>query len=362
MRDQAAARTRRVLVTGGAGFVAGHLISRLLAEQTEVTVVDLWPKAARTPLRALGVADRVTYVQGDVRDGAALLTRTGGGYDVVYHLAAQPISPISNLDPDETLSRNVAGTTGAVALVKAGAADALVLASSACAYGVPDPRDCPLREDTPVQGGFYVYTASKQRAEEVVRQAAIPAAIARFVNLFGPADWHCSRLVPRLIRQLLNGEPLTLRRSNGDSVLDFMYVGDAIDALLALGGRARSARSGGEVPLYNFGTAQPVRVREFAASIPPLYDGRSRNVCGAGEASEPPMSKYLSTERATRELGWSPKTPRDAALRETIRWYVDHADALELLEAEILAAPTGFETPVPEEIATSQPAATALTG
>ncbi len=362
MSNQAAARTRQVLVTGGAGFVGGHLISRLLAEGSEVTVVDLWPQAARTPLRALGAADRVTYVQGDVRHGAALLDRTGSGYDVVFHLAAQPISPLSNLDPDETLSRNVAGTAGAVALVKGGAADALVLASSACAYGVPDPRDCPLREDTLLRGGFYVYTASKQRAEQVVRQAGIPAAIARFVNLFGPADWHCSRVVPRLIRQMLNGEPLTLRRSNGDSVLDFLFVEDAVDSLLTLGECARSAKAGGEVPLYNFGTAQPVRVREFAESIPLLYDGCPRTVHGADEASEPPMSKYLSAERATRELGWSPATARDAALRQTIRWYLEHPDALELLEPDTLAPAGGFDRSVLEILESPDPVAAAVPG
>ena len=329
----------RVLVTGGAGFFGAHLTAALLERGSRVTVVDLWPPEARTPLRVLGLASRVEYVQADVRAGAALRGECGNSYDVVFHLAAQPISPISNTAPDETLSRNVAGTEGAAAFVRAGGAAGLVLASSACAYGIPDPRDCPLREDAPLRDGYYVYTASKQRAEQVVRGSGVPAAIARFVNLFGPADWHCSRVVPRLIGQLLADKPLTLRRSNGDSVLDFLYVRDAAEGILALAGHLAHAPCRGEaVPVFNFGTSSPVRVRDFAESIPPLFDGCRRTVRGADVPSEPAMSKYLLAERARTELGWAPRTPRDAALRETIRWYRENPDVLEPLEAEVASS------------------------
>jgi nucleoside-diphosphate-sugar epimerase len=318
-----------ILVTGGAGFIGAHLVGRLLSRGDCVYVLDACPANTASPLRMLGWHDRVHYFERDVRDLAASRAADWPMFDVVFHLAAQPISPLSGLDPRETLSVNVDGTESTLSLVHTTRSRAFVLASSACVYGLPDPADCPLREDTQLRPGVYPYTESKQQAEATVRHSGVVAGIVRLVNVYGPSDWHASRLVPRTIRSLLCGEPLRLRRSAGESVLDFMYVDDAVDALIAVAEHiGRVDRTDPDVPTFNFGTSEPVLVRKFVEHLSREYDGVERLVALPDGPVEPAMSKYLCADHARRKLNWQHRTSRSEGVHKTIEWYAQHAHTL----------------------------------
>src|ERR1700752_519495 len=207
---------RCILVTGGAGFLGSHLCQRLLQTGARVVVFDVAAKTDRTLLSAFGLTDQVEYVEGDIRSLDDVKKLTRWSFDFAFHLAAQPISGLSNLEPQTTIEVNAGGTKNLCSVLSKSCDATVVLASSACAYGIPLANASPLPETAPLRAGFYEYTASKQQAEQELRNAVgLRRIIGRFVNVYGPGDRHFSRIVPKTIRQLLQGEPLALSRGNG---------------------------------------------------------------------------------------------------------------------------------------------------
>ena len=324
---------RTCLITGGAGFLGSHLCLRLLQAGSGIVVFDAAEKTDRTLLSAFGLTHEVEYVQGDIRiadDVRKLLRRP---FDFVFHLAAQPVSGLSNLEPQTTIDVNAGGTKN-LCSVLATNINVLVLASSACSYGIPVQGASPLRESEPLRAGFYSYTESKQRAEQELRNAAgLRRIIGRFVNVYGPGDRHFSRIIPRTIRQLLTGEPLMLSRGDGSTVLDFLYVDEAIDAFLHLAHHAATSDDAApEVFNFGIGSANAISIRELVQKISETYDGKRRNLIVNEMTMEPPMVKFLDSTKAQTELKWTPQIFLDEGLRKTLDWYHLHIDELAHLE------------------------------
>ena len=324
---------RTCLITGGAGFLGSHLCLRLLQAGTRIVVFDAAEKTDRTLLSAFGLTNEVEYVEGDIRvhDDVRKLSRWP--FDFVFHLAAQPISGLSNVERQATIDVNAGGTRN-LCSVLAGNANVMVLASSACSYGIPAQGASPLRESEPLRAGFYSYTESKQKAEQELRNAVgLRRIIGRFVNIYGPGDRHFSRIIPRTIQQLLEGEPLALTRGDGSTVLDFLYVDEAIDGFLRLAHHA--ANSDDDAPeVFNFGigSANATSIRELVHKISEIYDDTQRNLIVNEATLEPPMVKFLDATKAQTELKWTPHVLLDEGLRKTLDWYRLHIDELAHLE------------------------------
>jgi nucleoside-diphosphate-sugar epimerase len=335
--------TRRVLITGGAGFVGAHLVRALALRKAEITVADCQPRGVRSPLQSFGLIPFVEYLEVDVTNEGAMDRIISGKFDIIFHLAAQPIGYISERKPDKTMSCNVESTRNMLNLVREGRARQLILASSACAFGVPDAKKCPLKEDSPMSAGIYPYTESKQNAETLVRESGVRASIARFVNLFGEADWHSSRIVPRIVRQLLLDKPLSLSRSNGRAVLDFLHVSDAVAGLLHVTSYvARFPASTEFMPVFNFGSGMPISILELIEQVCLAFDGRARPVAIPHSIREPRMHKYLDSTRAEQQLGWRPQVGRKLALRQTIEWYARHGSKLHNIDEAFSESADGF--------------------
>lgn len=319
----------KALVTGGAGFVGTHLVRALTARGKRVVVADYQPPNINSPLRVLGLASSVEYVEIDLSDQQAVERNLRGEFSTIFHLAGQPIGPRSQVEPERTMACNVNSTNIMIEFVQRGQARQLILASSACAFGVPDLKNCPLSENHTFARGIYPYTESKQQAEALLHKSGIRSAVARFVNLFGEADWHMSRIVPRIARQLVLNEPLSLSRSNGESVLDFLHVSDAVTALLSLETYLDRLSSWSELPsIFHFGYGLPISVLELIHLMCIKFDGAARLVAVPHAILEAPMHKYLDSANAKRQLGWRPLAPRDGALRQTIEWYASHVAKL----------------------------------
>jgi nucleoside-diphosphate-sugar epimerase len=336
---------RNYLVTGGAGFVGAHLTRRLLDLGHRVTVFDIASPAEPTTLNVLGLSNAVEYVTGDVRRQEDLHALSGRGFAAAFHLAAQPISTLSNRFPQETRAVNIDGTRNVCA--ELGSETRIVFASSACSYGVPLPGASPLREETPLRQGFYVYTETKQRAEDIVVNSASDAVIGRFVNIYGPGDRHFSRIIPRTIRQLSEGCEAALSRGNGSSVLDFLFITDAVDGFMRMADLdmdldldGRGSRAGSERPVFNFGVGDghALPVRDLVRMIGSCFDGRERDPALPAAPAEPEMVKYLDPSKAMRRLGWKPKIRLPEGLRITLEWYRANIHAMAPLEDEDLDA------------------------
>lgn len=313
---------RPCLVTGGFGFGGSHLCLALLEKGASVLVYDRW-RPSDCHLDRCGAGGRVHFVQGDIRDTDLLkLTLERFEIDTVFHVAAQPIVPIANLHPAETLSVNVQGTYSVLEAVRTGAPGRrLVFASSGAYYGTTT-TDLPLDEEAPPLTATNVYAPSKVAADVAVRTYArvygMLAGVARFMNTYGPGDANFSRIVPRAARNLVQGGAYDFGdRDDGSTRLDFLHIRDMSGAYLRLAENLETVSG----QAFNFGGGVPIAVAEVARAASRAFDGLEREPLFRGRTPEKPVVKYLDIAKAERLLGWRPTLGLEKGLSDAMAWY-----------------------------------------
>lgn len=319
---------RPCLVTGGFGFGGSHLCLALLERGASVLVFDRW-RPPDSHLDRSGAGGRIHFVQGDIRDTDLLkLTLERFEIDTVFHVAAQPIVPIANLHPAETLSVNVQGTYSVLEAIRTGAPGRrLVFASSGAYYGTTT-TDGPLDEEAPPLTATNIYAPSKVAADVAVRTYArvygIPAGVCRFMNTYGPGDANFSRIVPRAARNLVQGDPYDFGdRDDGSTRLDFLHIRDMSGAYLSLAEHLDEVSG----QAFNFGSGVPVSVREVARIASLSFDGIEREPLFRGRSPARPVIKYLDISKARTLLGWSPTLDLEAGLVDAMTWYRENLPA-----------------------------------
>lgn len=322
-------KNRNALVTGATGFIGAH-VARLLVEQG-ARVVCLQRDAVRA--NALDLFDlrrRVTVINGQLED-YALLERLLNEYEIeaVFHLAAQAIVGAANRSPLSTFETNIRGTYFLLEACRVSPLiKRVVVASSDKAYGSHDTL--PYEEDYPLLG-LFPYDASKVCTDVLTRSFAhsyaLPAAVTRFANVYGPGDMNLSRIIPGTILSVLRNEAPIIR-SDGTPLREFVYVDDVARGYLMLAQQIETAR--GEA--FNFGAGEPVQMLALVNRIITLA-GK------AGELEPQVMLKqkiereidaqYLSAEKAGAKLGWQPEVALDQGLQQTLDWYRQHLAILQ---------------------------------
>jgi len=314
-------RDRRVLVTGATGLLGGPLVEALLALEAEVVcLVRDWEPRAR--LLEEGWIDRVSQVRGDLED-LALLERAVNEHeiDTVFHLGAQAIVGTAARSPISTFESNVRGTWNVLeACRRAGKlVGRVVVASSDKAYG--EHAHLPYTEETPLRGKF-PYDASKAAADLIAASYfhtyALPVAIARCGNLFGPGDLNWNRLVPGTIRSALRGESPVIR-SDGNHVRDWFFVRDAVDGYLALAERTHEPGIAGEV--FHFGSERPRTVLELVRTILEVAGKPTLRPTILAQATNEIPAQVLDCTKAHARLSWHARRTLETGLSETIAWY-----------------------------------------
>lgn len=320
---------KRCLVTGGLGCGGSHLAEQLLKRGAKVYVLDR-VRPHNSYLVLTGLIDQVEYVPGDIRDidlVKSILERFE--IETVFHLAAQPIIPASNIIPWETLSINVLGTYSVLEAVRASAfAKTLIFASSGAYYGTTTQRE-PIGEEQSPRKASNIYAPSKVAGDIAVRCYAevygLKAAVCRFINTYGPGNTNFSTIVPRAISHLIRGIPYDFgTRDDGTTTLDFLHVRDMARGYIAVAENIE--RVSGEA--FNFGGGNPVCIRELVTMISRVFDGQEREPVFRGTKRQVPLCKCLDTGKAQRMLGWQPSTSLEDGLRETVQWYKNFWDRL----------------------------------
>lgn len=230
---------RPCLVTGGAGFGGSHLCEQLLARKAKVYVLDRWlPRNSYLVLS--GLESRIEFIQADICDLDLIkLTLERFEIDTVFHLAAQPIVPISNVLPFETLRVNALGTYTILEAMRASKqTKRLIFASSAAYYGTTT-TDKPITEEQSPVPAANIYSPSKLAADMAVRCYSkiygIKAAVCRFMNTYGPGDTNFSRIIPRAIQNLICNNPYEFGdRDDGSTVLEYMHIRDMANAYITV--------------------------------------------------------------------------------------------------------------------------------
>jgi CDP-glucose 4,6-dehydratase len=324
---------RRVFVTGATGFVGAHLTSDLVQRRAEVVCLQRDAPTVNS-LDLLGMRAQVCVVNGAVED-LSFLQRVLNQYEieVVFHLAAQALVVTANRSPLSTFESNIRGTYCLLeACRQSPTVKSTVVASSDKAYG--SQAELPYRETNSLLG-LFPYDASKACTDILARSFAhtygSPVAVARFANVYGPADTNLSRIIPGTIVSVLKGEEPIIR-SDGTPVREFVYIDDTINGYLALAERINETQ--GEA--FNFGTGEHVQILDLTNRIIRLAGKEGQLMPKVLLKDKIPGeidAQYLSSDKVRNCVGWSEQVNLDEGLRRSIAWYKSNLSRLALPSA-----------------------------
>lgn len=312
---------KRVFVTGCAGLLGSWLTAGLVEKGADVVGL-IRDQSPHSQLVRSGVIEQIGVVWGDIGD-YHLVERALAEYEVeiIFHLAAQTISPIANRVPLSTFETNIKGSWVLLEAARRNpTVKGVVVASSDKAYG--DQPVLPYREDAPLQGR-HPYDVSKSCADLISQAYAhtygLPLVVTRCANLYGGGDLNWSRIVPGTARSVLRGERPIIR-SDGTYKRDYIYVQDAVAAYLrAAEWLATEAGTAGQT--FNFGVDRPATALEMVETIIRLSDYPDLEPIILNEAQNEIRDQYLDSERARQILGWQPRFSLEEGLREALAWY-----------------------------------------
>lgn len=319
-------RGRRVLVTGGAGFIGSHLVDRIVREQpASLVVID--NLFLGTEENLAGARDAYPnlklYVQ-DASDydavGAILAAER---IEVVFSLAIVPL-PASLVNPRWTVDHNVALTTVPCELLRQGYFQTLIHFSSSEAYGsahyVPMDESHPPMPSTP-------YAASKVACDQVVlayrHTYGIDAAILRPFNNFGPRQnaGAYAGVIPVVVGRAMRGMPVIIY-GDGEQTRDFIFVRDTADAAVAIYGQPATRGQ-----IVNIGSGRETTINRLVQELLGVMG------CDVPIEHEPPRPGDVRRHRAAIDrardlIGFEPSTSLSDGLAETVEWYRGRADTL----------------------------------
>ncbi|KAI9486016.1 MAG: hypothetical protein EXX96DRAFT_28349 [Benjaminiella poitrasii] len=309
---------KRILVTGGAGFVGSHLVDRLMWMGHEVIVLDNFFTGTKRNVQHWIGHPHFELVRHDVVDPFMIEVSQ------IYHLACPASPPHYQYNPTKTVKTSVMGTINMLGLAKRTKARFL-LTSTSEVYG--DPEEHPQKETywghvNPI-GPRACYDEGKRIAETLtyayMRQNDVDVRVARIFNTFGPrmspAD---GRVVSNFIMQAIKGESLTLY-GDGGQTRSFQYVHDLVDGLILLMNKNYSEP-------VNLGNPEEYTIRDFADMIremvltPPLSP-ENVDIKVLPAALDDPKKRKPDITRAKKYLGWEPRFSVKQGLQETVDWF-----------------------------------------
>ena len=313
---------KRVLVTGGAGFISSAFIRHLLkATPYEIVSLDALTYAGNLEnLADIRSHERLSFVQGDIRD-QALVRSVVEQVDVIVNAAAESHVEKSILaGASEFVATNVEGTRVLLDAIRQAPVERFILISSSEVYGsaesVPMDEGHPLNPRSP-------YAATKAGADRLAYAYRVtydlPIVIARPFNNYGPRQ-HPEKVVPRFITQALRDLPLTIH-GDGHASRDWLYVDDDAEAIEALI-EVDLDTVAGEV--INLATGVDVSVSRIADLVLDLL-GKPASLKRFVDERPGQVRRHLgSIEKAERLLGWRARTSLEEGLGRTVQWYRDN--------------------------------------
>jgi nucleoside-diphosphate-sugar epimerase len=307
---------KRVLVTGGTGFVGGHLMERLVREGAQVRVLTRQGRSGAVALPAEVLAG-IEFIPGSVTEVPAVEAAVRG-VEYIFHLAAIVSIPYSRQYPRETFEANTLGTVNVLIGARQEGVSRLVVTSTSDVYG--QPRSLPVDEDHPLRGLSPYSATSKIGAEKAAESFhasfELPVTVVRPFNTYGPRQ-SLRAIIPTIIAQALQGGEIRL----GDTTRtrDFTFVQDTVEGMLRA---AASERTVGTV--LNIGTGIESSVAELAQTILALT-GREGEIVPDPQRFRPQKTDVprlcAGIGRSRELLGWAPHTGLIEGLDRTISWF-----------------------------------------
>ena len=313
---------KRVLVTGGAGFISSNFIRHLLdATPYEVVTLDALTYAGNLEnLADVMSHERLSFVHGDIRD-ATLVRELVEGVDVIVNAAAEShVEKSIEHGASEFVTTNVEGTQILLDAIRVTPVERFILISSSEVYGTAEAA--PMDEEHALNPRS-PYAATKAGADRLAYSYwttyDLPIVIVRPFNNYGPRQ-HPEKVVPRFITQALADEPLTIH-GDGHASRDWLYVLDDAEAI------ERTIETpidsiAGEV--INVATGIDISVSDIAAMVLDVLGKPAELTRNVPERPGQVDRHIGSVDKARDLLGWQARTSFEAGLERTVAWYRDN--------------------------------------
>jgi UDP-glucose 4-epimerase len=309
---------RRALITGGAGFIGSTLADRLLAQGTEVAILDDFRTGRREFVVDALATGRAELFEGDILD-LALLDRATAGCDAVFHLQANADVRHGLAHPQRDLEQNTVATSHVLEAMRAHGVKLIAFSSTGSVYG--EPEVFPTPEDAPFPAQTSLYAASKLAGEGMIAAychgLGFTGVVYRFVSVLGERYTH-GHVID--FYRALKRHPTRLRiLGDGRQEKSYLYVQDCVTAMLTTL-EHHAGHEGFEV--YNLGTDETITVDESIATItghmgvaPEIEKTGGRR----GWPGDSPLI-HLDTSRL-QALGWRPELSIRGAIARTLEWF-----------------------------------------
>lgn len=303
---------KKILITGGAGFIGSHLCERLLKEGNEVICLDNFFTGSKDNIVHLMNNPYFEVIRHDIEEPILIEV------DEIYHLAS-PASPIHyQKDPVKTVRTNVMGAINVLDIAKRTGAKVL-LASTSEVYGDPEihPQVEEYRGNVNPIGPRACYDEGKRCAEtlffDYYREYGVNIRVVRIFNTYGPRmAMNDGRVVSNFIIQALNNQDITIY-GKGTQTRSFQYVDDLIDGFIKMMEKNHTG------PI-NIGNPDEFTILELARKVIELTNSKS-NIIFKPLPQDDPKKRKPDITKAKKYLNWTPKVKLDDGLKNTIKYF-----------------------------------------
>ena len=319
---------KKILITGGAGFIGSHLLDHLRAEAShQITVVDNFsdfynPQIKRANIAAHVGRDGFSLIEADISDGRAmdeLFAR--GRFDAVVHLAARAGVRPSLDDPLAYEQTNVRGTYALLEASRRHGVERFIFGSSSSVYGINSR--VPFSEDDPIAQPVSPYAATKIAGEAACHAYShiygMRVVCLRFFTVYG-ARQRPDLAIHKFAHLIAAGQPVPLF-GDGSSRRDYTYVDDIISGI-----KAAMRYDASRFEVINLGECQTVELRRLITLLEAAIGKRAVLDHLPPQPGDVPIT-YANVEKARRLLGYDPQTKIEEGIEKFVGWF-QHADAL----------------------------------
>ena len=313
---------KRILVTGGAGFIGSHLVDRLLATDLEdVTVVDDFndfydPQIKRANIRRHLEDPRYQLAEVDIRSAKALnQALANNNFDCIVHLAARAGVRPSLTQPQLYNETNVNGTLNLLEFARQHDIKQFVFGSSSSVYGIN--AKVPFSEDDPIRQPISPYAATKGAGELLCHTYShlygIRCICLRFFTVYGPRQ-RPDLAIHKFAKLISEGKPIPVF-GDGTTRRDYTYVDDIIDGVIAAINYDKS-----NYEVINLGESRTVELRELIALLEKELDARAIIDRQPPQPGDVPQT-YADITRARKLLGYNPSTQIEEGIGKFVAWF-----------------------------------------
>lgn len=302
-------KKKKILITGGAGFIGSHVVDLMCDLGFKVVVVD----DLRFGYREF-IDKRAKLLKISI-EKTNLLSEAMDGVDVVIHLAASSIIERSYLDPISYFENNLANGIKLLETMRKRGVRKIIYSSTSSVYGYQ--TEVPIKENAQPNPAS-PYASSKLAFENALisyyHSYGIESVSLRYYNVYGPRDDQKprTRAVPMWIEAILNNKPVPWYWY-GKQVRDYVYVGDVARAhanVLNLSG----------AQVFNIGSGQGVIMEDILRTLEKII-GKNLRTLDLGQRKGDPMKSYSDISKIKKAVGWFPKISLEEGLRETLNYY-----------------------------------------